>query len=207
MTAAGRILLLLTAFPMAVSGGVAGPQEPGVKSVLDKEVQRLARQTEKLRGLRFRWPVAYGVESRAHLRERMVSLVKEEWGHTGIEKMGSVLRAFRLIPPDLDLAGLLADLFTEQIAGFYDPKEKKLFLTQDGNASSSPLEGVVSKLLNLKLADLILVHELTHALDDQYFDLSRLEQGARGLEDGSVALQALEEGVATLTMMLYVLDR
>jgi hypothetical protein len=49
--------------------------------------------------------------------------------------------------------------------------------------------------------DTVLVHELTHALQDQSFDLEKLQQEDDPLADTGTALTALAEGDATLTMM------
>jgi hypothetical protein len=48
-----------------------------------------------------------------------------------------------------------------------------------------------------------LAHEFTHALQDQYFDLQSIESEVENNGDQSLAVQALIEGDATLTMVLY----
>jgi hypothetical protein len=50
----------------------------------------------------------------------------------------------------------------------------------------------------------VLVHELTHALDDQHFDLLRLSRAAAGDADRLRALDALVEGDATRVELSYV---
>ena len=49
------------------------------------------------------------------------------------------------------------------------------------------------------------MHELDHALSDQYFSLDARLQKVRGQRDPEAALQALVEGEATLAMVQYAL--
>ena len=51
---------------------------------------------------------------------------------------------------------------------------------------------------------MILAHELTHALEDQQFNLSRLPLEAKGNDDRALAASALVEGDATLVMNRYM---
>jgi hypothetical protein len=50
----------------------------------------------------------------------------------------------------------------------------------------------------------VLVHELTHALQDQHFDLGRLERWEKGDSDAQLAAHALAEGDAMLAMIVYL---
>src|SRR3954469_18195745 len=49
-----------------------------------------------------------------------------------------------------------------------------------------------------------MAHELTHALQDQHFDLRRFDHWPKGESDSELAAHALIEGDATLAMALYV---
>jgi hypothetical protein len=49
-----------------------------------------------------------------------------------------------------------------------------------------------------------MAHELTHALQDQHFNLRRFEQWPQGDSDAELAAHALIEGDATLAMTLYM---
>lgn len=71
------------------------------------------------------------------------------------------------------------------LQGYYDTKKKALFLYDDvkGNYAKG-----------------VLVHEMAHALQDQHFGLAKLHQASFG-SDAELALAALIEGDATLTMI------
>ena len=49
-----------------------------------------------------------------------------------------------------------------------------------------------------------MAHELTHALQDQHFNLKRFEKWPKGDSDAELAAHALIEGDATLAMTLYL---
>jgi hypothetical protein len=80
-------------------------------------------------------------------------------------------------------------LLTEQVAGYYDPKAQQFYL-----ADWIELEGQKP----------VMAHELTHALQDQHFNLKRFEKWPKGDSDGELAAHALIEGDATLAMTLYM---
>jgi hypothetical protein len=94
-----------------------------------------------------------------------------------------------VIPPELNLEILYQRLLTEQIAGFYDPETKEM-VTMGGNSRE-----------NNPFTPIILIHELTHALTDQHFDLLSLPIEDVQNDDRAMAAMAVVEGDATLVMM------
>ena len=80
-------------------------------------------------------------------------------------------------------------LLTEQVAGYYEPKTRQFYL-----ADWIDIDGQRP----------IMAHELTHALQDQHFNLRRFDHWPKGDSDAELAAHALIEGDATLTMALYV---
>src|SRR5438552_11346890 len=80
-------------------------------------------------------------------------------------------------------------LLTERVAGYYEPKTRQFHL-----ADWIDVDGQKT----------IMAHELSHALQDQHFDLRRFEHWPKGDSDAELAAHALIEGDATLTMALYV---
>ena len=98
----------------------------------------------------------------------------------------------RLIPDrDLDLFQLQVDLFSEQVAGYYDPDTKELVVVTDQGEL-----GVSDKVT--------MAHEIVHALQDQHFDLIAIDEFAIDA-DHDTAITALVEGDATLSMTDYML--
>jgi hypothetical protein len=100
-----------------------------------------------------------------------------------------LLKVFGLAPVDYQYRQSLVNLLTEQVAGYYDPKAQQFYL-----ADWIDLDGQKP----------VMAHELTHALQDQHFNLRRFEKWPKGDSDAELAAHALIEGDATLAMMLYM---
>jgi hypothetical protein len=95
------------------------------------------------------------------------------------------------VGPDLDLREILLSVYTEQVAGFYDPDSTALFLMED---------------MPLELLETVTVHELVHAVQDQTANLDSLTAEDRG-NDRQAAAQSAIEGQATLIMFEYMAER
>jgi hypothetical protein len=100
-----------------------------------------------------------------------------------------LLVALRLAPPDVDLGAILEDLYREQVLGVYVPEERTLYVRREGKAS--PAQRMTT------------AHEITHALQDQAFDLVKLQAKYEDDADASTAVLALIEGDAVLTQQLW----
>jgi len=100
-----------------------------------------------------------------------------------------LLKKFGLVPAEFSYRPFVIKLLTEQVAGYYDPKAQCFYL-----ADWIELEGQKP----------VMAHELTHALQDQHFNLRRFEKWPRGDSDAELAAHSLVEGDATLAMTLYM---
>lgn len=190
-------LLLLLAFPLgaAEEDTVPSPSLPGGMSPLPEDLESrlrtLLRAAEKHRGLRSRASVPSGTIGEAALERKMAEVLREELPPERLAALEVSLKAFGLLPEEMDFAAYYPRLLTTQVAGFYDPEERYFALVRrEGDPGLAD--------------DTIIVHELTHALQDQHFDLRKLVSGDP-LSDGGTARVALVEGDATFTMMSFVL--
>jgi hypothetical protein len=101
-------------------------------------------------------------------------------------------KALGLLDEDQSLRDLFLDLVGSQVAGFYRPDEKKLF--------------VVSRSGAVNGADKItFAHEYDHALQDANFDVFQDPEALRDQSDEALARAAVYEGDATLLMSLWAL--
>lgn len=96
-----------------------------------------------------------------------------------------------LVPADLDLRSVLLGLYTEQVAGFYEPDSTALFVMDDQPEAD---------------VEALLVHELVHAVQDQSVDLSAITDPDLG-SDRATAAHAAIEGHATLVMLEYMYEQ
>jgi hypothetical protein len=122
------------------------------------------------------------------------------------------LKAFGLIGRDLDLKALLVQVYSEEIAAYYDPKTKTMYLIEEPEAKKAQpptfLERLFGKTQGFDKDEnkTVIAHEMTHALADQHFDLDGLHADAKDDDDRSMAASALIEGEATLAMMGVGMD-
>ena len=100
------------------------------------------------------------------------------------------LEAFGLIPRGFDYDSFMLDLLTDQVAGLYDSRAKELYV-----ADWIPIDEQRETMSR----------ELTHALEDQSFDVSPWIKAARPNGDAEAARQAVSEGTALAAMTDYAL--
>jgi hypothetical protein len=174
-------------FSAAAAAGLAllacrgAAQREGGGDPLARAVDSLRAPVERATGLRFKRPPKSALRSREQVRAYLVRKLEEELPPAKLAGLETAYRLFGLLPDTLDLRGLLLDLYTEQIAGYYDPDSAMLF----GVAGADPLQLRV-----------VVAHELVHALQGQHLSLdSILEQ--KGDNDRLTAAQAVLEGQAT----------
>lgn len=118
----------------------------------------------------------------AHV-ERAVALERPPTALRGTEIMLSLLG---LVPGDFDLESTMLELLSGNLAGLYEPR-LNLMLLRDGLADAE--------------AEVTLLHELVHALQDQHYDLSEIVEWRADDSDVSSALSSLAEGDATSAML------
>jgi hypothetical protein len=163
------------------AGEVAPPEEdlpPPTQSELDAAVADLSAFVAGARGLEFREPVHATLLDdeafSARVQEDAVDDLDE------LKETEQVLAALGLLDPDVDLAAILSTFLGQGVVGQYDPESGELLVR---GAALSPY------------VRLTLVHELTHALDDQHFELNRPVLDDADDETG-FAFGALVEGNA-----------
>lgn len=123
---------------------------------LDTVVAEIERFVEADRGLTFKHPVDVSLAPDGEFQQELLKDFDKET--PGIVEEQQVLRALGLIPADFDLVDAERSLLSIGVVGFYDPDTKRLLVRA---SEITPFTREV------------LAHELTHALDDQYFDLNR----------------------------------
>ena len=155
---------------------------PGQITELGRVVDSLRPSVERATGLAFRGPTASALKSREEVREYLVTRLREDFPPSREQGITAVYRLLGLIPDSLDLKALLLDLYTEQVAGFYDPETRTLY----GVRGADPAQ-----------LRLVLAHELVHALQHQYLAVDSLMK-LKGDADHQAAVQAVLEGQATI---------
>jgi hypothetical protein len=155
--------------------------------------QQIEQQTSELRGLSFKNPVKYKIIDRSELRRVLVDKVKEQYTEQEMRDYSRTLAAVGLVPEGTDLLNVLISLYNEQVAAFYVPDERSLYTFKDLVFSSN-------------LDKMLLSHELTHALQDQNFDLTTFPLKVKTNDDLAMATSALIEGDATVLMTRWYVE-
>jgi len=158
------------------------------------DVGDLAKEVSKIRGLPLKHAIPKDVVDRAELHARLLKMAAEQKTKDATIAEGLALARWGLIPTTTDYLGLMVDLMTDQIAGYYDPDTKKLTVSASAGGDKEWLE-------------MVLAHELDHGLQDQAFDLKTFEDLPDGEGDAVLARHALVEGDGIALMLEVVLAR
>jgi hypothetical protein len=131
------------------------------------------------RGLAFKHEVPVQLLDGQAFKDRLLQDAEEDEADTEVD--GRILKALGLIGEDVDLYQVLLRFVGDAVVGFYDTETHELVVRA---GSMTPY------------ARATLSHELTHALDDQWFDLDRPELDEAGNDEAALAFSALVEGNA-----------
>ena len=176
-------------------GGTAQQPESELVVSSDATLRKLASELlpdlAARSGLELREPVRLEMRNREELVRYLESKLDEELPEEEARATVEAYALFGLVPNTLDLREVLLALYTEQVAGFYEPDSTALFVMDD--QPEALLEG-------------LLVHELVHAVQDQWVDLGALTDPTLG-SDRATAAQAAIEGHATLVMLEYMAEQ
>jgi len=155
----------------------------------------IRQKVSQRRGLEFRRPVEVRVVSRSETHELLEEELRERLPVEKAEKLQRAYVRMGLIDPGADIRKIMLDFYTSNLAGFYSPRTEKLYLVREIARKFSFIEFILQRDLN---GEIMLAHELTHALDDQHYDLEAMEKRREHNDDALLALNALEEGTAML---------
>lgn len=160
-----------------------------------------------LRRIPFKHVVKRDVTKREHLKEMLLKDFDEEMTPAEFEANEKAMKAFGLIPPDMDLKKFLVQVYSEEIAAYYDPRTKTMYMIEEPEVEEKEPPTFFERLFGK--ADefdkdqnkTVIAHEMIHALADQHFDLDGLHGDAKHDDDRALAVSALIEGEATLAMI------
>lgn len=160
----------------------------------------------RLRGLEFTAQVPASPLSAMEVRARLARELDETFQPGEIERVTAVEVRLGLLPEGTVLRPIYERLFESQIAAFYDPRAKDLGISTEALGAGGFWIGMLSTLTNHDfVGELLISHELTHALQDQHFGLPTTPEPLTDSHgDRLLARHALLEGDATLASFAYV---
>jgi hypothetical protein len=163
------------------------PAAADFASAADEVLQQMSEIT----GLQPRAPLKKSLRSREEIRAHVVRELNDDKDFADRYAGARSAEAFGLLPKGFDLDSFMVDLLTEQIAGLYDPKAHEFYV-----ADWIPIDD----------QRMVMAHELTHALEDQHYQIEGWAKAARPNDDGELAREAVLEGSAMAAMVDYLLQ-
>jgi hypothetical protein len=137
-------------------------------------VAGIVRVVESKRGLKFDHPVAVEFLSDGDFNAKVTNAeMPSAEERADMDNFVSTLRALGLVSGSLDLQQASNTLFEQEILGLYDSDAKAVYVK--GSTMTPDVKETVA-------------HELTHALQDQHFDLDRFDDAPDGVQTAYRAL-------------------
>jgi len=189
-----------SAAPRTARGATGAGAAPGSDTATaamvggrDSALVRVARQVlpevERESGLAATRPLAVARTTRKRLERYMLGEFEQDLPPARARAVKETYVRLGLLPDSLDLPAFLRKLYLEQVVGYYDPTRDTLYVREGvADAEFKP----------------VLVHEMTHALQDEHMDLDSLMRARRDDNDASTAAHAALEGQATYVMLEWL---
>jgi len=191
------ILLISVNVSLAQDATPEATPEATINPQLAAQMAGLEQITQTLRGLTAKSPVDHRFPTRQETIDYLKASYDREFPAEKFAQLKLFYVALGLLPADIDLQKVYLGLLDSQVAGYYDPDTKTMNVIEPDAASQG-------KPLSF-MDQVTYVHEFTHALQDQYFDLNKLlPPEIEADPDHSLAVTSLVEGDATASMTLYM---
>jgi hypothetical protein len=177
------------AIPRMIAKPQAATSTPQAGLTVDQQMDQIQSQVESFRGLELKNPLSRALMTPAELEDKVVNDFFKDYTPEDAASDVEILSALGLLAPDFDLLQFYKDLYSEQIAGYYDNETKEMYVI-----SGESFGG---------MERMTYAHEFTHVLQDQTYDM---ENGLMINDDNCekdteycAAVSALIEGDATFS--------
>ncbi len=215
-------IAVLLAAVQFVGAGFASAQQSSDTDIVEL-TRSLMSVTEDLRGLDFMYDLPVELVSQDEIKDIIAEQLAMEITPEKDRAFSALYTMLGLIPSGSSLMEDYQTMAEEQVAGLYDPHEKRFYVVDmDMGAALSGMFGDMGPIgsflggmmegmsgdMSDTMTNTVIVHELTHALDDQHFDIeSALEKLVDAdSDDAQLAYQSLVEGNATRIMNEYAVE-
>ncbi len=169
------------------------PDEHTLDPIVSATMDTIEGQVSDLRGLSVENTIPRKVLTGDELRQIVTEDFLEEYQPEDEARDAAILNLFGLLPEGFNLKEFYMDLYSEQIAGFYDSEEKAMYVVSDTGFGA--------------MERMTYAHEFVHVLQDKQFQFEdQLDYSEDSCEEDSercIAIQALIEGDAMLTEQLW----
>jgi hypothetical protein len=159
-------------------------------------MDEIQQQVSQIRGLLPNQSVHRALMTPEDLQKRVIEDFFADYTADEARQDVAILSALGLLDSGYDLYKLYIDLYSEQIAGFYDDKAKEMY-----TIASEGFKGTER---------MTYAHEFTHTLQDQNYDLrygmKMNDETCETETEYCAAVQSLIEGDATLTQQFWFFE-
>ncbi len=175
--------------------------------VNSKQVATTEAGIQDLRQLRFKQPVPIIVKTPTEAESMMETDMMRDTTDNRLKADAVAGALTGLYPAGLDLKAASLKLLKSQVAGFYDPHGKEMVLVEGGDDIGIWNSAAQFMIQRDVVGEMLLAHELTHALQDQNFDLGANLDKVKDNDDRTLALKSVAEGDATIAGFAYAAGR
>lgn len=169
------------------------PSENHLSPELAQQMDLIQSQVIAIRGLEPSNTVPRTLLTDDQLRQNVINDFLNEYTPEEAAQDARILAALGLLPDDFDLIDFYTELYSEQVAGYYDDEAKAMYVVQ-----GSDFRGTEK---------LTYAHEYVHVLQDQVYDfkgrLGYTDEMCQEDSERCAGIQSLIEGDASLTELLW----
>jgi hypothetical protein len=176
--------------PAAGSTSPSGSQLPSasIDPQVVAQIDAVVKTVPDIRQLQPKAEVPFRFITRDQYAEEAKAQFNKDNPPDVVAAEGNLYKHLGLLPADMDLEQAELDLLVGQVAAFYDPETKMFTVIQEPDHTFDATDKIT------------VAHEYDHALQDQYFDLTKLQDLPTDQADHLAAVTALAEGDATDVM-------
>jgi hypothetical protein len=164
-----------------------------------RRVDRIYSDVQELRQLNFKSDVPLVLMDQGQADLVMEREFADHHGEAELQRAAEVGALTGLYPAGINLKSQTMRVLSSQVVAFYDPQDQKMILVKGKTQPSlwSRIMGFFFKRKDPR-SDMLVAHELTHALQDQYFGVHAKLDRITDNDDRALALKSVIEGDATL---------
>jgi hypothetical protein len=170
-------------------GASACRENPAGEGPYASEVAEAVPRLERATGLKFKTPPKVEVRTREQVRDFLLKKFDEASPAKELAGEEAAYKLLGMLPDSMDLRKFLLAVLAEQVAGYYDPATKVLYVVKGADEQT---------------VGITITHELVHALQDQYVNLDSIQKSTSD-NDRTTAAQAVIEGQAQFEQLSMLL--
>ncbi len=163
-----------------------------------RRAEQIYSDVQELRQLNFQTDVPLLLMDQGQANLVLEREVERHHDEAELQRAAIVGELTGLYDQGTDLKAQTMRVLSRQVVGFYDPQDREMILVKGKSQPSlwSEIKGFFTHKDSTR--EMLVAHELTHALQDQYFGVHAALDRITDNDDRRLALKSVAEGDATL---------